>query len=140
MAGIVDRLLQNARAYVYDFVVKRFPGSSPAWETFDDADETTTSHTYTAPEPPPFDAAAGRASGLPYTEEVARCYTLLDLPFGAPMGQVTKRWKAYLRQCHPDLHTDDAAKHAEATELTQELNSAYSKIKSAWERYKKKTK
>ncbi|GIX46483.1 MAG: hypothetical protein KatS3mg131_0694 [Candidatus Tectimicrobiota bacterium] len=79
--------------------------------------------------------ATSTASGsLPYSEELARCYAALDLPFGAPLEEVTRRWKAYLKRCHPDRHATEPEKLAAATELTQILTEAYQKIKAAWQR------
>ena len=137
MAGIVDRLIQNARAYVSEFVEKRLPGipGSSSWHTTEEAQDSTTSWQHTT-ESPPAGAEARSPHGLPHNAELARCYAVLDLPFGAPMAQVSKRWKTYLRKCHPDLHTGDAVKQAQATELTQQLNSAHAKIKAAWEQYR----
>lgn len=134
MAGIVDRLIQNARAYVYDFVGKRLSGTPavPPWQASEDAYGSHTSWRSTD-ESPPFTHDAGAGPGLPHSAELARCYAALDLPFGTPLVHVTKRWKAYLRKCHPDLHAADAVKQAQATELTQQLNSAYDTIKTAWE-------
>jgi hypothetical protein len=82
---------------------------------------------------PPFEEPASAGHGLPYSVELARCYRLLDLPFGAPMAQVTRQWKTYLKQCHPDRYANDPAKQADATFLTQQLNDAHQKIKAAWE-------
>ena len=53
------------------------------------------------------------------------------------MEQVTKQWKTYLKQCHPDRYAQDPAKQAEATILTQQLNDAYQKIKAAWEQHQR---
>jgi hypothetical protein len=140
MSGLLDRLARNARAYVYDFLEKHLPGaSSPPLEDTDTSTwHRTTDDPFTASspvEPPPAEAH----TGLPYSPELAQCYRLLDLPFGTPLAQVTKQWKAYLRKCHPDLHAYDQAKQAEATELTQQLNDAYQKIRLAWTRYQPKT-
>ncbi|MDH3602507.1 MAG: J domain-containing protein [Candidatus Tectomicrobia bacterium] len=84
-----------------------------------------------------FDASAHAHSGLPYSPELARYYALLDLPFGAPMEQVSKRWKNYLKKCHPDRFTRDPAQQADATELTQALTGAHDNILAAWQRYQK---
>jgi ribonuclease HI len=51
------------------------------------------------------------------------------------MEQVNKRWKAYLKKCHPDRYANDPTKQADATRLTQELTRAHEKIKVAWEQY-----
>jgi hypothetical protein len=88
---------------------------------------------------PRSEAASGAAShtdsGLPYSPELARGYALLDLPFGAPMEQVSRRWKTYLKTCHPDRFASDPARQAEATELTQALTGAHDTIRAAWKRH-----
>ena len=86
---------------------------------------------------PPFEEPVPESHGLPYSDELARCYRLLDLPFGTPMEQVTRRWKAYLKKSHPDLHARDPAKQADATILTQQLNDAYKNIRLAWKRHQR---
>jgi hypothetical protein len=138
MASIVQRLLQLGRVRVYDFLSQHWPGasSSPAWETgfkthahpHDDAFDHASS---------PFEDPASAGHGLPYSADLARCYRLLDLPFGAPMAQVTRQWKTYLKQCHPDRYANEPAKQADATFLTQQLNDAHQKIKAAWEQHQR---
>jgi hypothetical protein len=133
MAGIFERLMQLGRAHLYDFLTQRWPGgySSPTWGT----DFKTHEHTYDDAfnSSPPFEEPAPDGHGLPHSAELVRCYRLLDLPFGAPMAQVTRQWKTYLKQCHPDRYAKDPAKQADATFLTQQLNDAHQKIKAAWE-------
>jgi hypothetical protein len=74
-------------------------------------------------------------SGLPYEEEIGRCYEALDLPYGANLDQVTRRWKAYLLKCHPDRHAVNPEKLPDATKLTQILTDAHDKIKEAWQKH-----
>lgn len=71
---------------------------------------------------------------LPYDQYAANGYAALDLPYGAPMDQVTRQWKSYLKKCHPDLHADDQEKYLDANELTRLLTEAHEKIKEAWRR------
>jgi curved DNA-binding protein CbpA len=89
------------------------------------------------PPPPPFEEPASAGHGLPHSAELDRCYRMLDLPFGAPMEQVTKQWKTYLKKWHPDRYANDPAQQADATLVTQQLNDAHKKIKAAWERYQR---
>lgn len=70
--------------------------------------------------------------GLPYNPEVAQCYSALDLPYGAPIEEVSKRWKDYLKRCHPDRYASDPDKLPDANKLTQLLTHAYETIKEAW--------
>lgn len=137
MAGIFQRLVDMGRAHLNDFLGQRWPGASspPIWET----DFETQGHTHhdASHSPPPFEEPAPAGHGLPHSAELARCYRLLDLPFGVPMQQVTKQWKTYLKKCHPDLYANAPAKQADATLLTQQLNDAHQKIKVAWERHQR---
>lgn len=133
MASLFQRLVQLGRVHLNDFLEQRWPGVSPSprgeadFETheppFHDAFRSSA----------PFEASAPADHGLPHSAELIQCYRLLDLPFGAPMAQVTRRWKAYLKKCHPDRYANDPAKQADATLLTQQLNDAHQKIKVAWE-------
>lgn len=76
-----------------------------------------------------------RTAGLPYDEAIARSYDALDLPYGAPMPAVTRRWRSYLRKCHPDFHRRDPDMLADAYKLTRILTEAHEIIREAWERY-----
>ena len=133
MSELWKRLAQLARAQVTDFLEQYWPGSRA------DVEPEADHGAWHDPDPlhnssaPPFETRA--RSGLPYSEDLARHYQALDLPFGAPMGQVNKRWKTYLKKCHPDRYANDPAKQADATRLTQELTRAHEKIKVAWEQY-----
>jgi len=77
---------------------------------------------------------SGGTKPLPYGQDVASGYAALDLPYGAPMDQVTRQWKNYLKKCHPDLHANDRGKYLDANELTRLLTEAHKKIKEAWQR------
>jgi hypothetical protein len=138
MASIVQRLVQLGRAHLYDFLTQRWPGgaSSPTWETTFETHEHTHDDAFHHSSPP-FEEPDLAGHGLPHSAELARCYRLLDLPFGAPMVQVTRQWKTYLKKCHPDRYANDPAQQADATFLTQQLNDAHQKIKVAWEQYQR---
>ena len=138
MAGIFERLVQLGRAHLYDFLTQRWPGgsSSHTWETDFKTHEHTQDDAFHHSSPP-FEEPASAGHGLPHSAELARCYRLLDLPFGVPMAQVTRQWKTYLKTCHPDRYANDPAKQADATFLTQQLNDAHQKIKAAWEQYQR---
>ena len=137
MAGILQRLVDLGRAHLNDFLAPRWPGASSTstWET-DFANQEQT-HSTGFGSSPPVEAPAPAGHGLPYSVELARCYQRLDLPFGAPMERVTRQWRAYLKQVHPDRHANDPAKQADATILSQQLNDAYTKIKLAWKRHQR---
>jgi len=135
MAGILQRLVELGRAHLNDFLAPRRPGASSTstWDTHS-AHQEQTRRTGSGSSPP-FEEPTSAGHGLPYSAELARCYQLLDLPFGAPMQRVTGQWRAYLKKVHPDRHANDPAKQADATVLTQQLNDAYTKIKLAWKRH-----
>ena len=135
MAGILQRLVQLGRVHLNDFLAQRWPGASspPRWETDFETQERTQRDT----SPPPFEEPAPAGHGLPHSAELARCYRLLDLPFGVPLAQVSRQWKTYLKKCHPDRYANDPTKQADATFLTQQLNDAHQKIKAAWERHQR---
>jgi hypothetical protein len=126
MSEILLRLARLARSHLYDVLEQRWRGGyrEPPRDDPDHADRFSA---------PPFEAYA--SSALPYSEELAGYYRALDLPFGAPMDQVTKRWKTYLKKCHPDRYANNPEKQSDATRLTQELTRAHEKIKGAWEQH-----
>jgi hypothetical protein len=127
MPEILGRLVRLTRAHLQAFLEQRWYGRR-TWHTDDHRqdDPEDTSHF----SPPPYGGG-----GLPYSEELARCYRVLDLPFGVPMEQVARQWKTYLKKCHPDRYANDPEKQVDATKLTQELTRAYEKIKGAWEQH-----
>lgn len=126
MSGILDRLAQNARAQISAFLQQHLfitPAASRRHEVDD------------GPQEPLHDEAAETDESpgpLPYNAELAGAYRVLDLPFGAPMAKVSKRWKAYLKRCHPDRYHGDPGRQADATELSQQLNAAHARIEAAW--------
>jgi hypothetical protein len=130
MAELLKRLARLTQAHVSDFLERRWPGGrvEPPWQSdFEAPDEAEGGQRFTAP---PFEART--SSGLPYSAALAEAYRALDLPFGAPMEQVTRQWKTYLKKCHPDRYANAPEKQADATRLTQELTRAHEKIKAAW--------
>jgi hypothetical protein len=134
MSELFKRLARLTRAHLTDLFEQHWPGRSTAttWDTdFISQDDATTGPHAT---PPPFETSTNH--GLPYSAELAEAYRALDLSYGTPLEQVAKRWKDYLKKCHPDRYANDPHKLADATRLTQELTSAYEKIKGAWEKHR----
>jgi hypothetical protein len=144
MSDLLQRLLYIARSHLNDVIdLRRFrPRIDPLWERAFDGDDAyesthrasgdhTSGHADTSSSSGPTFHAD---SGLPYSPELVRSYALLDLPFGAPMEQVSRRWKTYLKTCHPDRFAKDPARQADATELTQALTGAHDTIRAAWKR------
>lgn len=133
MVDILRRLARLTRAHLHDLIASYQGGAyqPSARHTWSDRADAAPADAYDSPAS--FEAHAPH--GLPYSETLAANYRVLDLPFGVPMDQVAKRWKAYLKKCHPDRYANDAEKQAEATELTQELTRAYESIKEAWQQH-----
>lgn len=69
---------------------------------------------------------------LPYSDELARAYEALDLPFGAPMETVTPRWLDYLAQCRKHYNPQNPDLFSDAFKLTHFFNHAHKQIESAW--------
>lgn len=132
MVDLLRRLAALTRAHLHDFLAAYRDGEHqhPAWDSQADFKTETQRDTYDASSPDPHNA-----DGLPYSDALANSYRALDLPFGTPMDRVAKRWKDYLKKCHPDRYANDPQKQAEATELTQELTRAYESIRAAWKQY-----
>ena len=79
----------------------------------------------------------GRYTGrLPYSDSVSRCYDAFDLPYGAPLDEVTRRYEDYLKKCHPDRHKNNPDMLSDAYKLTGILSWAHGEILAAWQRYK----
>ncbi len=147
MSELLQRLLNIARSHLQDFIDPLRPDYTipPYWDIDDsEPDEPfyQNRNRSRAGNTSGFGASASSGastqanrSGLSYSTELANCYALLDLPFGALMDEVNRRWKSYLKRCHPDLFASDPLRQAEATELTQALTGAHSKIEAAWKRY-----
>lgn len=126
MPGILDRLAQNARAHLYEFLQRHVfttPAAGPWQDTDDWPDEPLHADNAEPHEP---------SGPLAYSAGLADAYRLLDLPFGAPLADANKRWKTYLKHCHPDRFHANPSRQADATELTQQLNTAHARIKAAW--------
>lgn len=79
--------------------------------------------------------SGGQARRLP-PEELRRDYELFQVEFGASFQEVRRAYRRLMRIHHPDLHAGDSAKQHEATDKSQQLNTAYQRIK-AWEAAKR---
>ncbi len=65
-------------------------------------------------------------------ETLRQDYSRLKVPFGTSFEEVRSSYRTLMRRHHPDLHSADQSRHAEATRIAQELNLSYQRIK-AWE-------
>jgi len=64
-------------------------------------------------------------------DELARAYVTLGVTPGAPLGDVRKRYKALVRQWHPDRFTRDPQGQAEATLRMRAINDAFRAVVAA---------
>ena len=65
-------------------------------------------------------------------ETLRQDYSRLEVPFGSSFEEVRISYRTLMRRHHPDLHSSDPSRHAEATRTAQDLNLSYQRIK-AWE-------
>lgn len=77
----------------------------------------------------------GQEQRLP-PEELRKDYQLFEVEFGASFQEVRNAYRRLMRRHHPDLHAGDSTKQHEATRTSQQLNTAYQRIK-AWEAAKR---
>ena len=126
VTGILDRLAQNARVYLHDFLQRRAFREPVVTErqAIDDWPRESFHNDASGPQQ--------RSSPLPRSAELMDAYRVLDLPFGTPLAAVNDRWKTYLKRCHPDRFHNDPKRLADATELTRQLNAAHDRIEVAW--------
>lgn len=75
--------------------------------------------------PPRGSRSTGGFGGLGRDPEVARAYKMLDLQYGAPIGEVKSAYRKLMRKYHPDLHNQSPKKQKAATELTMKVTQAY---------------
>lgn len=78
---------------------------------------------------------AGATERIP-PEELRKDYSLLGVAFGATFTEVRNAYRTLMRRHHPDLHASDSTRQREATYTSQQLNTAYQRIK-AWEAAKR---
>jgi hypothetical protein len=61
----------------------------------------------------------------------AKCFALLEVPYGAPLGDIELAYRKLLRQFHPDRFLGDAERHASAVALVTSLTDAYLSLRRA---------
>ena len=61
----------------------------------------------------------------------AKCFALLEVPYGAPLSDVELAYRKLLRQFHPDRFLGDAERHASAVALVTSLTDAYLSLRRA---------
>lgn len=67
---------------------------------------------------------------------LVKSYAVLGLPFGAGLDVVTKKWRELITRHHPDRFQDPKERER-ATKTSAEINEAYQKIKSFYEKQSK---
>ena len=67
--------------------------------------------------------------------ELKRAYQALGLPLDASAHSIKQAYRRLLKRWHPDLYQSGTSVHAEATQMTQLINEAYSAIAHAPLRY-----
>ncbi len=96
------------------------PDLDEAWQELDDflkhgKNAAAPGVKYSAPNLPP--------------KELKEDYATLNVPFGASFGDVKKSYKKLLSQYHPDKHSGSEEKTKMATEITQNINRSFLRIK-----------
>ncbi|MBU8912942.1 MAG: J domain-containing protein [Spirochaetales bacterium] len=71
------------------------------------------------------------SAGLP--EALRKDFGNLEVPFGAPPGDVRQSYKRLMTAFHPDRHSTDPDRFRTATEVTKKLNQSYERIQSHYE-------
>ena len=71
------------------------------------------------------------SAGLP--EALRKDFRNLEVPFGAPPGDVRRSYKRLMTAFHPDRHSADPDRFRTATEVTKKLNQSYERIQSHYE-------
>lgn len=115
----VDNDYQEAWEELNDFLRSGFTGASSSTAGRSTSGRGTSGSTH--PLPP---------------EELRKDYVLLGVDFGAGFQEVRTAYRTLMRSHHPDIHAGNKAKQQEATLKSQELNTAYQRIK-AWEAAKR---
>jgi len=139
MDPLFERFERLLRSYI------RFGAPSDEWfeqaqgdtdyqEAWNELDEflrngSSTDHTHGT------DRTSGTTERLP-PEELRKDYALLGVAFGATFTEVRNAYRGLMRRHHPDLHASDSNRQREATHTSQQLNTAYQRIK-AWEAAKR---
>ena len=68
------------------------------------------------------------------TEEIKRCYQMLDLEPGASMTEVKGAWRQLVKVWHPDRFGDDAKLRARGAAKIQQINRAYETLEAYFKR------
>lgn len=79
--------------------------------------------------PPKTGNSSPRFSSNKKDPKLARLYAQLECPYGANLITVRQRYRMLMRKYHPDMHTGRPDKQRLATELTQQLTTAYNELK-----------
>ncbi|MEL7368729.1 MAG: J domain-containing protein [Myxococcota bacterium] len=69
------------------------------------------------------EATTAAASSIP--AKIQRYYANLELPVGAAADEVKAAYRRLMRRYHPDRHANDPKRAQVATQVAQELRTAY---------------
>lgn len=134
MSDILDRLGRVIRAALHDVTgdgpsdddirnVRADAYYADAWDELDAFLNTgTTERRKTA------DGDDSRSADHPLAQ-LRTDYANLEVPFDAPLEEVTKAHRRLMRKYHPDRHADSAERAQTATEISKRLNESYERIK-----------
>ena len=81
----------------------------------------------------PTATAADSAPARPVPEYLRKDFRNLEVPFGAPLGEVRRSYKRLMAAFHPDRHSSDPERFRTATEVTKKLNQSFQRIRAHYE-------
>ena len=64
-------------------------------------------------------------------DELRRAYQLLEVPYSASERSIKQAYRRITKRWHPDRYTSGTPDHAEATQMMQLINEAYSQVANA---------
>jgi DnaJ-domain-containing protein 1 len=82
----------------------------------------------TADAPPPGGRVERALASIEKEREIAQAYANLELPKGAPIEDVEKKYKELSAKYAPEKHTGDASRVELAKELRAQLTRAYERL------------
>jgi DnaJ-domain-containing protein 1 len=86
------------------------------------------------PEPGFYRQREDSQEGQARDEGLRADYATLEVAFAAPLSEVRKSYKRLLHKYHPDRFSQEAEKQALATEVTQALNVAFTRIEGQYKK------
>ena len=81
----------------------------------------------------PASGTSSRSAPAGLSDALRKDFRNLEVPFGAPLGDVHRSYKKLMTAFHPDRHSADPDRFRTATEVTKKLNQSFERIKSHYE-------